>query len=154
MPTSGHATRTLVFDGEGRLYVSVGSDANVDRDSTRARIRRFSAAQVAAGDVPFGEGEVFADGLRNEVGLRFDHQGRLWGVENGRDNLSRSDLGGDIHTDNPAEELNLFAEAGKFYGYPYCFTEFLLPSGVGMGSVWPAASAVERRDGTGGVGAS
>ena len=29
----------------------------------------------------------------------------MWGVENGRDNLM---LGGDIHYDNPAEEVNLF----------------------------------------------
>ena len=42
-----------------------------------------------------------ADGLRNEVGLAFDRHGVLWGVENGADNLMRSDLGGDIHNDNP-----------------------------------------------------
>ncbi len=133
IPTGGHTTRTIVFDAEGRLYVSVGSATNVDSDSSRARIRRFTAAQVRAGNVAFTDGEVFADGLRNEVGLRFDGQGRLWGVENGRDNLRRDDLGGDIHTNNPAEELNLFAESGKFYGYPFCFSEFQLPAGVGLG---------------------
>ena len=56
------------------------------------------------GDFPidFSLGEVFADGLRNEVGLAFDAHGVLWGVENGADNLVRDDLGGDIHNDNPA----------------------------------------------------
>ncbi len=34
--------------------------------------------------------------------------GRIWGVENGIDNVFRSDLGGDIHNTNPSEELNLF----------------------------------------------
>ena len=29
----GHSTRTLVFDNEGRLYISVGSLGNVDGDS-------------------------------------------------------------------------------------------------------------------------
>jgi hypothetical protein len=44
--------------------------------------------------------EVFADGLRNEVGLAFDKHGALWGVENSADNLQRDDLGGDIHENN------------------------------------------------------
>ena len=39
-----------------------------------------------------------------------------------------------------AEELNRFREedAGKHFGYPYCFTEFSLadPFGDGRGSVW------------------
>ena len=148
IPSGGHATRTLVFDAQGNLYVSVGSNANIDPDSSRARIRRFTPAQVAAGSVVFTGGEIFADGLRNEVGLRFDAQGRLWGVENERDNLSRADLGGDIHTDNPAEELNLFAAPGKFYGYPYCFSEFLLPSGVGKGPGTQWADPNFMNDGT------
>lgn len=128
----GHSTRTLAFDEEF-LYVSVGSGSNIDADSSRARIRRFPLSSLGTDPVSFEDGEVFADGLRNEVGLRFDSRGRLWGVENGRDNLRRSDLGGDIHEDNPSEELNLFAEPGRFYGYPYCFSEFLLPEGVGRG---------------------
>lgn len=38
----GHSTRTLVFDDEGRLYISIGSVSNVDEDSYRAKIRRFT----------------------------------------------------------------------------------------------------------------
>ena len=37
----GHRTLTLVFDAIGRLYISVGSNKNVDSDSHRSRIRRF-----------------------------------------------------------------------------------------------------------------
>ena len=46
----------------------------------------------------------------------------MWGVENGRDNLM---LGGDIHYDNPAEEVNLFDvnKPGRDYGYPHCWSE-------------------------------
>jgi glucose/arabinose dehydrogenase len=67
-------------------------------------------------------GEVFAYGLRNEVGLFIDSKNRMWGVENGRDNLM---VGGDIHFDNPAEEVNLFDinRPGRNYGYPYCWSE-------------------------------
>jgi glucose/arabinose dehydrogenase len=134
----GHTTRTLAFDDVGRLYISVGSYANVDQDSYRSRIRRFSLDDGLKQD--FSTGEVFADGLRNEVGLAFDKHGGLWGVENGPDNLARSDLGDDIHNDNPAEELNRFREedAGKHWGYPFCWTEYSLqePPGLGRGTVW------------------
>jgi glucose/arabinose dehydrogenase len=134
IPGSGfHTTRTLVFD-EAFLYVSVGSANNVDADSSRARISRFAIADLGGAAIDFADGEVFADGLRNEVGLAFDPQDRLWGVENGRDELRHPDFDPpDIHQDNPAEELNLFAEPGRFYGYPYCWSEFSLPTGQGMG---------------------
>jgi glucose/arabinose dehydrogenase len=136
IPSGGHSTRTPAFDAQGRLYLSIGSGSNLDGDSSRARIRRFSLATIPPGGIPFSTGEVFADGLRNEVGLGFDGQGRLWGVENGSDNLGRGDLGGDIHNDNPAEEMNLFAEAGHFYGYPFCWSERTLAMGRGPGTQW------------------
>jgi len=75
--------------------------------------------------------------LRNEVGLRTDLTNNIWGVENGVDELFRTDLGGDIHTDNPGEEVNFFGggdQPGKFFGYPYCFSEFSLPASVGGGN--------------------
>lgn len=37
--------------------------------------------------------------------------------------MKRSDLGGDIHNTNPSEEVNLFSQPNKFYGYPYCWSE-------------------------------
>mmetsp|Transcript_31777 Transcript_31777/g.38616 ORF Transcript_31777/g.38616 Transcript_31777/m.38616 type:complete len:271 (+) Transcript_31777:225-1037(+) len=123
----GHTTRTLALDESGRLYVSVGSKENVDDDSFRSRIRRFelpdqnstsAISRAITLPIEFETGEVFADGLRNEVGLAFDSFGILWGVENGPDNLKRKDLGGDIHNNNPAEELNRFTEetAGEHWG--------------------------------------
>lgn len=94
----GHQTRTLAFDQNDRLYISIGSNANVDPDSYRSRIRRFDIYNESVVlPLDFQNGEVFADGLRNEVGLAFDSFGVLWGVENGADKLFRSDLGGDIH---------------------------------------------------------
>jgi len=88
----------------------------------RAVIRRYDLASVPAGGYAATDGETFATGLRNEVGLFIDSKGRMWGVENGRDNLM---VGGDIHYDNPGEEVNLFdtARPGRNYGYPFCWSE-------------------------------
>lgn len=148
IPDGGHSTRTLVFDAGGRLYVSCGSGSNVDSDSRRSRIRRFSIANLPDGGLDFGTGEVFADGLRNEVGLAFDAQGRLWGVQNGMDDIFREELGGDIHDDNPAEMLSRFDTPGAFHGYPFCWAEFKLPQGVGHGpgTMWAHESTID--DGT------
>ena len=77
--------------------MSVGSFKNVDKNSYRARIRRFKLDKIPKSGIDFKKGEVFADGLRNEVGLAFDKSGVLWGVENSADELYRRDLGGDIH---------------------------------------------------------
>jgi len=138
IPCCGHITRTLIFDRSGLLYISVGSNSNVDPDSTRAFIYRFDVSVVPAGGINWNSGFVFAEGLRNEVGLTFDNLDQLWGVENGVDNLIRPDLGGDIHNSNPSEEVNLFDEPGQFYGYPYCWSEYdLAPAyAKGKGAQW------------------
>ena len=57
---------------------------------------------------------VVADGLQNKVGLAFEKHRFLWGVENSARWLFRSDLGSDIHQDNPAEELNKFDITNTF----------------------------------------
>jgi len=126
VPCCHHTTRTLEFDSTGLLFVQSGSGDNVDRDSTHSQIRRFSITQIPSGGIDWSTGLLYADGLRNEVGLRFNQEGLLWGVENGCDDLARPDLGGDIHQDNPSEEMNLFRTPGQFYGYPYCWSEFKL----------------------------
>jgi glucose/arabinose dehydrogenase len=139
IPSGGHVTRTLVFDSQGRLYVSVGSAGNVDTDpdevATRAQIRRFTIpGSLPAGGLEYTTGEVVASGMRNEVGLYMDARDRLWGVENGRDMLTEN---GDIHNGNPGEEVNLIdGEGSTHYGYPSCYSEFQRPSGNGPGTQW------------------
>ncbi|HSR95944.1 MAG TPA: PQQ-dependent sugar dehydrogenase [Kofleriaceae bacterium] len=138
LPTGGHESRTLAFDSKGRLYVSVGSASNVDPASlasTRALIRRFTIPDaLPGGGLDYASGETFASGMRNEVGLYVDARDRIWGVENGRDMLRSN---GDIHNENPAEEVNLMDGAGSsFFGYPKCFSEFHRDGGMGPGTQW------------------
>ena len=156
IPDGGHATRTLAFDSQGRLIVSIGSASNVDTAQaewdTRSQIRRYAIpASLPSGGLGFASGEVIATGMRNEAGIFVDEGDRIWGVENGRDNLSDADLGGDIHNDNPGEEINLIDGQGpKFYGYPHCFSEFKLTTGgLGQGSQWAdqtLAAAMQKTD--------
>jgi len=152
----GHTTRTLKVDTSvagGRLFVSVGSNRNIDQDDFRSRIRYVDGVLGSQWSQPvdFSSASTWARGLRNEVGLTFDSSGVLWGVENGADNLRRDDLGGDIHNDNPGEELNRFPapentpetpDDAPSYGYPFCWSEFSLPDGLGLGRrtqwVWPS----------------
>ena len=140
IPNGGHVTRTLVFDSSGRLYVSIGSASNVDNTAelaaTRGQIRRYTIPDaLPQGGLAYAAGEVVASGMRNEVGLYMDARDRMWGVENGRDQLSKD--GHDVHNTNPAEKVNLIDGTGaRFFGYPSCFTEFDLPGGEGPGAQW------------------
>lgn len=143
IPTGGHSARPLAVDSKNRLYVSIGSAGNVDSAQDdiklRSQIRRYELPETLpdGGLAYASSGEIIATGMRNESGLFVDEQDRLWGVENGRDNLSDADLGGDIHNDNPGEEINLIdGQGAKFYGYPSCFSEHTVSGGGGVGKQW------------------
>eukprot|EP01130_Rhizamoeba_saxonica_P014050 TRINITY_DN6082_c0_g1_i1.p1 TRINITY_DN6082_c0_g1~~TRINITY_DN6082_c0_g1_i1.p1 ORF type:complete len:425 (-),score=89.69 TRINITY_DN6082_c0_g1_i1:52-1305(-) len=138
IPCCHHITRTIRFDSLGLIYVQSGSGSNVDQDSSHSQIRVFDISDPMLYPIPWNAGNLWADGLRNEVGIRFDKRGVLWGVENGVDNLNRDDLGGDIHTNNPTEEYNRFDQPEGFYGYPYCWSEGVLDPkyAKGLGTQW------------------
>jgi len=140
-----HVTRTLLFDPQGNLLVSVGSASNVDTaQDERSLVRTFTIpATIPAGGLAYLTGTVVASGVRNEVGLTYDSKGNLWGVENGRDDLSDPDFNFDIHNDNPGEEINLLNAGGvRFYGYPLCWSENMLMSGgLGATTQWADQSA-------------
>ncbi len=101
-----HRTRTIVFGPDGKLYLSVGSscDACAEQNPLRAAVLRAN---------PDGSNlEVFANGLRNSVGIAFrPYTNELWGLDMGRNNLG---------PDLPPEELNQIT-FGSNYGWPYCF---------------------------------
>jgi len=113
----------------------------------RSLVARFDLSALPSGGFDYAtQRTVVVRGVRNEVGLRFDPNGLLWGVENGADNLQRADLGGDIHNDNPGEEVHRFGAVasdaglvGRHYGYPFCWSEYELSAaagGLGRGSQW------------------
>jgi glucose/arabinose dehydrogenase len=112
----GHSTRSIAFGPDGKMYIAAGSSCNVceESDPRRAAVTQYNAD---------GSGEhVFAQGLRNEVGIAFNPQtGELWGVENSRDSIG----------DNiPPEEVNILQD-GKHYGWPYCYSNQVYDSNFG-----------------------
>jgi glucose/arabinose dehydrogenase len=107
IPAGGmHWTRTLVFGPDGHMFVSVGSDCNVCRESDprRAAILRFN---------PDGTGAtIYARGIRNAVGLAWEPGTRnFWATENGRDWLGN---------ERPPDALDRIVQGGN-YGWPYCY---------------------------------
>ncbi len=128
-----HDSRTIVFDAAGRLVFHVGSLAENDFDAqtmaTRSMVKRFTIPTVIPpGGIDYATGEIVASGLRNEVGLAIDRNGRVWGVENGADFLGE---------DNPAEELNLLEPSPThFFGSPICYSEGVMEGGLGPGTQW------------------
>lgn len=112
-----HGWKYLRFGPDSMLYVPVGAPCNVCDEPGYAQIRRILAD---------GSGEeVYAEGVRNSVGLAFHPQtGELWLTDNGRDMM------GD---DLPGDELNHAPEAGLHFGFPYCHQGDTLDPEFGQG---------------------
>lgn len=103
---NNHNNRTITFDKDGKMFVSVGSTCNVCIEKSS-----FSAT-VLVSDAEGNNPKVFARGLRNAPFIQFNPKsGELWGTEMGRDLLG----------DNiPPDEIGIIKE-GKDYGWPNCY---------------------------------
>jgi glucose/arabinose dehydrogenase len=106
----GHWTRSILPSPDGRyLYIGVGSLSNIGDDGMEAEEGR---ACVWVFDRQTGQARIWAEGLRNPVGLAWEPTtGALWTVVNERDGL------GD---ETPPDYLTSVRESG-FYGWPYCY---------------------------------
>jgi glucose/arabinose dehydrogenase len=107
LPEGGrHPNRTLAFDPDGMLYITVGSTCNncVEPNPEAATILRAK---------PDGsDRKIFAKGLRNTLGFGWHPKTKeMWGMDHGSDWLGN---------DTPPEELNRLQE-GKHYGWPFVY---------------------------------
>lgn len=107
LPTGGHSTRNIVFNGAGtKLYIAVGSASNSDagEDCRRAAVLEVNPDGTAA--------RIYASGIRNPVGLTVQPgTDVVWVATNERDNLG-DDLVPDYATS---------IKDGGFYGWPYSY---------------------------------
>ncbi len=114
LPTGGnHTSRSIAFGPDNKMYIAAGSTCNVceESDPRRAAVSQFNDD---------GSGErIYATGLRNEVGIKFNPStGEMWGVENSRDNAGTYQQ---QTNEIPPEEINIIQDKG-FYGWPYCYS--------------------------------
>lgn len=127
----GHFSRDIVFSPDGqRMFVSVGSQANVPEDMPRkspVEIKAWEAAhglgtawgnETNRGDVLVFDvgshqpGKVFASGIRNCVTLTIQPEtGDLWCTTNERDLLG----------DDLVPDYSTRVRAGAFYGWPWYY---------------------------------
>lgn len=108
--SGGHWTRSLLASPDGRrLYVGVGSLTNIGDLGFEIERERACIFEL---DLAAGTHRIFAEGLRNPVGMAWQPDtGMLWTVVNERDGL------GD---ETPPDYLTSVREGG-FYGWPYCY---------------------------------
>ena len=113
LPAGGynnHWTRNVVAAKDGaKLYVSVGSASNVAEHGTAEETLRANILEV---DLDGGNLRVFANGLRNPVGLAFEPvTQKLWTAVNERDELG----------DELVPDYLTSVRSGGFYGWPYSY---------------------------------
>jgi glucose/arabinose dehydrogenase len=103
-----HWTKNVIASPDGsKLYVTVGSNSNVDENGIAAEQDR---AQIWEVDPKTGQHTIYGGGIRNPNGLAFwPGSDTLWTVANERDELG-SDLVPDYLT---------HVEPGGFYGWPW-----------------------------------
>lgn len=101
-----HFTRSIVFDQNGNMYVSIGSTCDVCTESNPLY------ASILISDSEGKTPKIYAKGLRNSVFMAQNStSGEIWATEMGRDYLG----------DNlPPDEINIIKD-GKDYGWPLCY---------------------------------
>ena len=134
--TGDHPMHPFKIDGQGGLYVDLGSATNACQRQnripnspgiqpcteleTRAGIWRYDANRTGQ---QFSPAERFATGLRNGEGIAFDAAGRIFATQHGRDQLRENWSAlytAEQGANEPAEEL-VQLERGADFGWPYCY---------------------------------
>ncbi|NJM72350.1 MAG: sorbosone dehydrogenase family protein [Scytonema sp. RU_4_4] len=101
-----HWTRNVVVSPDGKkLYVSIGSESNVDEES-------LPRASVQVMNLDGSQQQTFASGLRNPIGLDFHPVTKeLYATVNERDGIG----------DDLVPDYLTRIQQGEFYGWPYTY---------------------------------
>jgi glucose/arabinose dehydrogenase len=126
LPTGAHSVKTIKIGPDNHLYINVGSSCNVcvENEPLRATILRYTLDGKPAGSLEtlgrHAPNPTWAKGLRNSQGFDWHPRtGAMFATNNGSD--MRSEMkNGKVNDELPPEHLNKI-EAGKHYGWPYCW---------------------------------
>ena len=131
-----HPTKSLAFDNQGGLYVSVGLRANSCTEPDQAKaaglnpctyfedgggVWRFDANRTGQNFAK--DGRRFSTGLRQTNSLTWNAvAGALYLMQHGRNGLNRwtEFYTAEQNAENPSEELQR-VDQGSDYGFPYCY---------------------------------
>ena len=107
----GHWTRDIAFSPDNqKMFVSVGSHSNHDDADTHPE--EFHRADILEFNPDGTEGQVYASGIRNPVGIAFQPEtGQLWTSVNERDTLG----------DYLVPDYITHVQPGGFYGWPWYY---------------------------------
>ncbi len=144
LPTQGrHPLKSFAVDAAGALFVNYGAPSDHCEAMDGVAAGTAQGCGQTGGKAPLAavwkftpkdgrawEGQPFAWGLRNSVGLAFHpDSGELWQAENSRDSLP----GDKYDKASPPDELNR-VEPGRHYGWPHCTGTDILDSSFGAHS--------------------
>lgn len=106
-----HGARACAIGPDNKLYVTVGQPYNVPPPRKLDLYARKGMGAVVRMDRDGSNWEVYANGIRNSVGLAFNPaNGELWFTDNQVDGM------GDTI---PAGELNRITAMGQNFGFPW-----------------------------------
>lgn len=133
-----HASKTLAFDGAGKMYVNIGAPSNACQEQMRTKgspgidpcpqldrqagIWQFDAN--TPGQTQEANGHRYATGIRNAVAIEWNQEvNSLFAVQHGRDDLDRlfpEHFTTEQRLELPAEEFLQISD-GDDFGWPYCY---------------------------------
>jgi len=106
-----HTARVCVNGPDNKLYVQLGQPFNVPPPEKMDTFKKQGIGGIIRVDRDGSNREVYADGLRNPVGMDFQPgTGELWTNDNQVDGM-----GDDI----PPGELNRITKQGENFGFPW-----------------------------------
>lgn len=123
-----HTLKTIKQSPDGYLFLNVGSSCNVcvENDPTRATILRYTAEGKPAGALTtlgrHQQSAIWASGLRNSQGFAWHPVTAAMYATNDGSDMRSGTKGGTVNDELPPEHLNKI-EAGKHYGWPYCWSD-------------------------------
>jgi glucose/arabinose dehydrogenase len=106
-----HTARVCAVGPDKKLYVQLGQPHNVPPKDKQDGYKKAGIGGIIRMNTDGSEREIYADGLRNPVGMDFHPTtGELWTNDNQVDGM------GD---DQPPGELNRITKMGENFGFPW-----------------------------------